>query len=155
MLNDSTSTVYNDFINPALRLVASCPSFRICPKLTDTAWVSIGIQRALHESATGRAFLQTHGFDLDYCPDFSHYFHALTSERRLHLLHDINGLLIGTLDDYLPDELAVFPQLENFDIYAGDGHWHKEYQISCKRKNKKNMPMQTAPVAGFRPAWTK
>ena len=125
MLNDSTSTVYKDFIDPVLRLVDSCPSFRICPKLSDTAWVSMGIQRALHEAATGRAFLQTHGFDLDYCPDFSHYFHTLTSERRLHLLHDINGLLVGSLDDCLPDELAAFPQLENFDIYAGDGHWHK------------------------------
>jgi len=31
----------------------------------------------------------------------------------------------------------------------------KEYQISCKRKNKKSLRVQTAPVAGFRPAWTK
>ena len=29
------------------------------------------------------------------------------------------------LQETLPDELAVFPQLNNFDIYAGDGHWHK------------------------------
>ena len=125
MLSDSVPTVYNNLSHPALRLVEDCPSFRICPELPDLAWVALGIQRALHESATGRAFLQTHGFDWAGCPDFSHYFQALKSPRRLCLLQDLNGLLARHLNAGLPDELAMFPQLENFDLYAGDGHWHK------------------------------
>ena len=125
MINASTSIVYNMLCDPALKLVAACPSLRKCPELSDSAWVAMGIQRALHESSTGRAFLQTHGFDLDYCPDLSHYFHTLKSGRRLQLLKDLNGLFADTLKHSLPDDLAGFPQLENFDIYAGDGHWHK------------------------------
>jgi hypothetical protein len=125
MLNDSLSTVYNNFFEPALQLVAACPSFRVCPELSDPAWVAIGIQRALHESATGRAFLQTHGAELDFCPDFSHYFHTLKSPRRLQMLQEVNQLFARRLKASLTDDLAVFPQLDNFDIYAGDGHWHQ------------------------------
>jgi len=125
MLNDSLSTVYNNFSEPALQLVAACPSFRVCPELSDPAWVAIGIQRALHESATGRAFLQTHGADLDFCPDPSHYFHTLNSPRRLQMLQEVNQLFARRLKESLTDDLAVFPQLDNFDIYAGDGHWHR------------------------------
>ncbi len=125
MLSDSVPTVYNNLSHPALRLVEDCPSFRICPELPDLAWVAMGIQRALHESATGRAFLQTHGFDWAGCPDFSHYFQALKSPRRLRLLQDLNGLLARRLTAGLPDELAMSSRLENFDLYAWDGHWHK------------------------------
>jgi len=125
MLNDFLSTVYNNFSEPALQLVAACLSFRVCPELSDPAWVAMGIQRALHESATGRAFLQTHGADLDCCPDYSHYFHTLKSPRRLQMLQEVNRLFARRLKAGLPDELAVFPQLDNFDIYAGDGHWHQ------------------------------
>jgi len=125
MLNDSLSTVYNNFSEPALQLVTACLSFRVCPELSDPAWVAIGIQRALHESATGRAFLQTHGADLDCCPDYSHYFHTLKSPRRLQMLQEVNQLFARRLKVSLTDELAVFPQLDNFDIYAGDGHWHQ------------------------------
>jgi len=125
MLNDSIPTVYNHFSAPALQLVAACPSFRVCPELSDPAWVSMGLQRALHESATGRAFLQTHGPDLDFCPDLSHYFHTLKSSRRLQLLQEVNQLFARSLKEGLPDELAMFPQLDHFDLYAGDGHWHQ------------------------------
>ncbi|MEI7728076.1 MAG: transposase [Verrucomicrobiota bacterium] len=125
MLNDSLSTVYNNFAKPALQCVADCPAFRVCPELSDSAWVSLGLQRAIHESATGRAFLQTHGADLESCPDLSHYFHTLKSARRLRLLQEVNQRFAGDLKAGLPDELAGFPQLDNFDVYAGDGHWHQ------------------------------
>ena len=75
--------------------------------------------------ATSRAFLQTHGAQLDYCPNNSHYFHTLKSQRRLQLLSEVNLSLVCSLKKFLPDELAVFPELADFDIYAGDGHWHR------------------------------
>lgn len=125
MLNASCSTVYNELLQPAISLVLGCVSYRSCPELSDSDWVSLGIERALHESATGRAFLQTHGARLDYCPDYSHYFHTLKSSRRLQLLSELNLSLMSSLKKFLPDELAVFPQLVDFDVYAGDGHWHR------------------------------
>jgi hypothetical protein len=125
MLNATPPTVYDDFSFPALQLIATCPSRRDCPELSDLDWISIGIQRTVQESPTGRAFLQTHGANLVYCPDFSHYFHTLKSSRRLQLLQEVNQSLARHLKEVLCDELEVFPQLENFDIYAGDGHWHE------------------------------
>lgn len=125
MLIDYISTVYNNFSKPALQFVADCPAFRVCPELSDHDWVSLGIQRATHESATGRAFLQTHGADFHASPEISHYFHTLKSQRRLQLLHEVNLRFTRLLKDCLPDELALFHQLDNFDIFAGDGHWHQ------------------------------
>jgi hypothetical protein len=124
MLNATLPTVYDDFSLPALQLIATRPSRRDCPELSDLDWISMGIQRTLHETPTGRAFLQTHGARLDYCPDFSHYFPTLKSSRRLQLLQEVNQGLTPSLKEALPDELAVFAQLEDFDLYAGDGHWH-------------------------------
>jgi hypothetical protein len=125
MLTSSIATVYSHFAAPALQLVAACPTFRVCPELSDPDWVALGLQRALHESPTGRGFLQTHGADLAFCPTYSHYFHTLKSARRLQLLQELNGRLSDRLRETLPDELAGFPQLDNFDLYAGDGHWHQ------------------------------
>lgn len=125
MILASTPTVYNELCQPAISLVLECASYRSCPELSDSAWVSLGIARVLHECPTGRAFLQTHGTQLDYCPDYSHYFHTLKSQRRLQLLNEVNRSLLPSLKKFLPDELAVFPQLADFDIYAGDGHWHR------------------------------
>ena len=90
MINASYPTVYNELLQPAISLVLECDSYRSCPELSDSDWVSMGIQRALHECATGRAFLQTHGAQLDYCPENSHYFHTLKSQRRLQLLSEVN-----------------------------------------------------------------
>ena len=125
MINASLPTVCDKFFASAIQLVSSCPSLRQCPQLSDSNWVSICTRRALYESPTGRAFLQTHGADLDYCPDPSLFFHNLKSPRRLRLLQELNQIHERHIKESLPDELAIFPQLDNFDIYAGDGHWHQ------------------------------
>jgi len=124
MLSSLLPTVYNELLQPAISRVLECASHRSCPELSDSDWISMGILRTLHECATGRAFLQTHGPQLDYCPEYSHYFHTLKSPRRLELLSQVNRCLLPSLKERLPDELAVFPELADFDIYAGDGHWH-------------------------------
>lgn len=123
MLNAVLSIVYEDFASPALQLVPTCPSLRSCPQLTDVAWVSLGLQRAVQESPTGRGFLQTQGGSES--PELTHYFHTLRSPRRLQLLRELNERVIRSVQEILPDELSVFPQLANFDVYAGDGHWHQ------------------------------
>ena len=79
----------------------------------------------MHESPTGRGFLQTRGAAGQEAPELTHYFHALKSQRRLQLLEELNELVARVFRKTLPDELAGFPQLDNFDVYAGDGHWHK------------------------------
>ena len=118
MLNATLSTVYEEFAAPALQLISACSTQRVCPELT-------GLQRALHESPTGRGFLQTQSVAGNEGPELTHYFHALKSSRGLQLLQELNERVARGLQEILPDELAGFPQLDHFDIYAGDGHWHK------------------------------
>ena len=125
MLYATVSTVYDEYASLALALISTCPAQRVCPELTDSAWVSLGLERAMHESSTGRGFLQTQSAAGHEGPELTHYFHTLKSPRRLQLLQELNERVVRALREKLPDELAVFPQLDNFDIYAGDGHWHQ------------------------------
>ncbi len=125
VLTASLSTTYDDFVRPALQLLADCSKTRVCPSMSDADWVSMGIQRVVQECSSGRAFLQTHGARLKSCPEISLYFHSLKSERRLKVLTEVNGRLLSQLAKFLPDELGEYPQLANFDVYAGDGHWHE------------------------------
>ncbi len=53
------------------------------------------------------------------------HFHTLKGSRRLQLLSEVNLSLVTSLKEFLPYELGVFPQLVDFDIYAGGGHWHR------------------------------
>ena len=124
MLNASPSTTYDELLLPARLLLPSCPSRRSCPGLSDEDWVALGVQRVLEVCSSGRAFLQTHGVHWEHCPETSHYFHTLKSQRRLDLVQELNERLQAHLSEFLPDELEGYPQLAHFDIYAGDGHWH-------------------------------
>jgi len=125
VLTASLSTTYDGFVQPALQLLADCSKTRVCPAMSDADWVSMGIQRVVQACSSGRAFLQTHGARLKSCPEISLYFHSLKSERRLKVLTEVNGRLLSQLAKFLPDELGEYPQLANFDVYAGDGHWHE------------------------------
>ena len=110
--------------SPALELLAQCQETRDCPSLRDAAWIDVGLNRVLHEVPSGRAFLQEHGQQLAYCPPRSNYFEALKSSRRLRLLAELNQRLCGKVTDTLPDALEKYEELAEFDLYAGDGHWH-------------------------------
>jgi hypothetical protein len=61
---------------------------------------------------------------MEDCPLRSNYFEALQSPRRLRLLTELNQRLLRKLATTLPDPLAQYSELAEFDLYAGDGHWH-------------------------------
>ena len=56
------------FFAPAEELLSGCENLRNCPELPDQAWIHFGIERALLELPSGRAFLQEHAFDQPHCP---------------------------------------------------------------------------------------
>jgi len=113
------------FFSPLLERIASCAHRRHCPELSDSDWLRIGIQRCLQPQASGRGFLQTLAvMTASYCPENSHFFESLKSQRRLGLCAEINAKLCAYARTVLPDALAAFPSLANFDVHAGDGHFH-------------------------------
>lgn len=112
------------FLSPIAELLPQCERRRDCPALSDEAWLHLGLERALHELPSGRAFLQEHAFRFPHCPPLSNYFESLKSTRRLALVGELNQLLCQRMAQSMPDPLAAYPELADFDLYAGDGHWH-------------------------------
>ena len=119
-----TASVAQICFAPLHQLLTQCSGQRRCPGLPDADWLLLGLHRVLHESPTGRAFLQQHGFRWENCPAVGHYFEALKSSRRLELAGELNLLLGRRLASSVSDPLAAYPERAGFDIHAGDRHWH-------------------------------
>lgn len=141
MLSACISTVYEEFLAPVLNLLPNCSSSRICPSLSDSHWIQLCIERTLQECNSARAFFQTHGIRLPSVPDYSLYFQSLKSLRRLQLVGQLNADLRPLLSTTLPDRLSDFPQLNGFDVYAGDGHWHKPAVHDSPYEDGKRYPV--------------
>lgn len=120
-----TTTVADHWFQPLAELLPQCREHtRHCPVLPDPSWLRLFLARALHEVRSGRAFLQEVGHRLPDCPELGSFFESLKSSRRANLVGELNTRLAAQLARVRPDPLAQFPALDNFDVYAGDGHWH-------------------------------
>lgn len=120
------SPLFTIFFAPLLTALKSCTQQRHCPSISDSDWLLIGALRALQNHPSGRAFLQ----QLDanesiHAPAVGHFFESLKSQRRLGLCAEVNTFITQAMTHELPDVLATFEALANFDIYAGDGHSHE------------------------------
>ncbi len=119
-----SSSVSSRFFSPLKVQLPHCQNTRKCPALSDEAWIKLGIQRVIDAPQSGRDFLQSLVSQGDYAPANSHFFETLKSKRRLTLCEELNERIISTHSSDLEDVLADFDELKNFDIRAGDGHWH-------------------------------
>lgn len=126
-LRPDTDRGLNDrFFEPVSEAFRSGTATRKCPKLDDLEFVRLAVTRVLHETSSGRDFLQTHA--IPEVPQLTRhsYFKNLGSSRRLKLIGDIDTAM---RDAFLPrlrsadDRLAVFgPELDRWEVWAGDGH---------------------------------
>ena len=120
----TTPSVDQTFLLPINQLLPGCRNLRACPELPDDVWIRLGLERVLHELPSGRGFLQEHAFRFPHCPPRSNYFESLKSPRRLKLVTELNQLLCKRIANDLPDPFSQYAELVDFDLYAGDGHWH-------------------------------
>lgn len=118
-----TIHVTDAFFEPLAGRVAASPLTRPCPEFSDEHWLHLGIQRVLEPVPSGRAFLQEHAPRFECVPARSNYFASLQSPRRRDLAHDVNLALIAAAG--LPDRLSAIPELEKYEAFAVDGHWHQ------------------------------
>lgn len=118
-----SSPVFSQFIAPALPLIELCDCARHSTELSDSHWLSLGLARCVEAHVSGRSFLQSlasHAPEL--CPENTHFFESLKSKRRLSLNRELNAHLCSLARSILPDALSAFACLNEFDVYAGDGH---------------------------------
>ena len=127
------STSMNELFYQPLHAVLDQLEHRYpCPELNDELWLRIGIERVLEESPSGRGFLQEHRLRFESLPKVSNYFESLKSRRRADLAQESNAAVVGAAEAVLPDRLKDIPELENYEVFAGDGHWHRGAEHDAK-----------------------
>ena len=120
----SNSSVFQHFFAPVVNVFAHSTSQYDCKALSDLDYLEMGIMRCLSESTTGRDFVQRHGDHqrLDIDPDL--FFKSLKSKRRLKNISSVNDLLRESVDKAVKDPYADIPELDKFEVFSGDGHFH-------------------------------
>lgn len=124
--NSTPSPLLEDvFFAPLLQALQVPGITRGCAVVDDVSFAALAVLRVLENSKTGRDFIQTHGIPASPGLTRSNYFDALASPRRLEMFTTLEREL---QHQQLPslrahdDRLAHLGELDNMEIWAGDGH---------------------------------
>ena len=129
---------------PLRAIVQEAGITRQCHTVEDLSFAILCVLRVLQSAKTGRDFLQVHGI-----PNFpeltrGNYFATLSSKRRLsfmrQLAHHLRRRCLAELRAH-DDLLAIFPELEGWEVWAGDGH-----KIAHATHDVRNAKDQYAPI---------
>jgi hypothetical protein len=125
------------FFEPLQQTIIATSGLWPCPEFPDDEWLSMGVQRVLEGSESGRGFLQEHGLRFENPPNYANYFASLRSQRRCALAREVNQKLIATVEAKVWDRLADLPELAQYACFAADGHWHKAAVHDLRHKGSK------------------
>lgn len=126
-------------IQPLTGLVQQCYNKRQCKTLTDQDWIETGLLRTISQEPSGRAFLQKLFDSGRSVVKRSHFFETLKSSRRLKLCREVSLSLYEKirLSNRHADPFEQFAVLDEYDIHAGDGHYHAAAVHDTKKSGKK------------------
>ena len=122
---DFNTNVFEQFFQPLSQEFEGLKSTRKCGQLSDWDWIVGGVMRVVSEQKTGRGFLQSLEASGRKHPQLSHYFETLKSSRRLQLCQEVSKKVALAMTRQRADALESFPCLKGYEVYAGDGHFHK------------------------------
>ena len=117
------SIIHEEFFKPLFEVFQDTRQRRNCTVLNDALWVEAGVRRCLNLFQSGRDFLQNLSEEHDTEIRVSTFFESLKSQRRLAHLDEISALLCGRMKRIMPDPFESHHCLDDFDIFAGDGHF--------------------------------
>ena len=137
--NSTSKTVLSKLIEPLAGVIDNCNSKRKCKTMPDQQWIETGLLRVLSQENSGRSFLQKLFDSTSIFVDRSLFFEALKSKRRLKLCQEVNfAVYKNAVQKYCDkDPLAQFSELDDYDIFAGDGHYHAAAAHDIKKTGKK------------------
>jgi len=137
--NPPSKTVFAKLAEPLSGLINRCQSKRNCRVLSDQQWIETGLLRILSQESSGRAFVQKIYDSGRMFLSRSLFFETLKSKRRLELCREINSSVYKQImkKDSDQDPFAQFSELDDFDIFAGDGHYHAAAAHDIKKNDKK------------------
>lgn len=138
-INITSKTVFGKLNQPLNDLIQQCEFKRECKTLSDKEWLETGISRTLSSETSGRAFLQKLYDSGRTIIQRSHFFETLKSKRRLQLCREISTALFRKIkeNNLQDDPLRFYSELDPYDIYAGDGHYHNSASHDEKKEGKK------------------
>jgi hypothetical protein len=124
--NPTSMSVFAKLIEPLDGLIDKSKLKRKCKTLSDQQWIKTGLLRILSQEISGRAFLQKLYDSGQTLLSRSLFFETLKSKWRLKLCQEINFAVSKGIAESESDKdpFAQFSELDGFDIYAGDGHYH-------------------------------
>lgn len=132
--SSTTTTLKDRFFAPLSKAMEKITSGRKCPVFSDSQWIFGGVRRVLDSFDSGRDFLQRLLDDGSY----SGYFNTLKSKRRLQFVTDLEREICSEIENTFPDQISqALPQLDGFNVYAGDGHFHTHATHDYKDQDKK------------------
>ena len=105
-----------------------------CTGISDIHYCQLGVLRCLSSSETGQEFLQYHADQNVANIEPGHFFKALKSPRRLANITSLNDLLAPPMTARVADAYAHCHELDDWDLYACDGHYHKAACFDPKRE---------------------
>lgn len=120
---DFKSMVYSKFFNPISEVLQDTKQNRNCKILNDTLWLESGVFRCIELFQSGRDFLQNLAEKYDTPIRVSTFFESLKSPRRLSLLQEVNSRICSKMKHLMPDPFQSYSCLDDFELFAGDGHF--------------------------------
>ncbi len=135
----TSKTVFEKLIQPLTGLTQQCNHKRKCSVLKDQKWIKTGLLRIWSQEPSGRAFLQKLFDSGGALIKRSHFFESLKSKRRLKLCREVSLALYEKtkIHNRQTDPFAQFAVLDEYDIYAGDGHYHSAPVHEVKKSGRK------------------
>lgn len=126
------------FFAPLFQALQAPGITRGCAAVDDASFVTLAVLRVLENSKTGRDFIQTHGMPTTPGLTRSNYFDGLASPRRLKMFcaleRELQRQQLPSLRAH-DDRLAHFSELDEMEIWAGDGH-HIAHATHDRRNEK-------------------
>ncbi len=141
MKNTEQNTLRHRFFAPLDLALGRAEHTRICHDYSDRTHIYSGVGRVIEASCSGREWVQLFCAVAKESVSVANFFAALSSERRLRLLEEVDRDIRDQADQLVGeygDPFAQYPELDCFEIYASDGHSHgasaHEEEIGGKKR---------------------
>lgn len=135
-------TVNSRFYAPLEAALAQSTFTRNCPEFSDDQLLKAGVGRVIDDAFSGRAWVQKLQQLVCSCLSVSNFFKSLASKRRLDMLGEVAEHVRQQLEraSAAHDPLAPHHELDDFALYAGDGHYEEHAVHGAKVDGKPLIP---------------
>ena len=157
--NTTPSVLLEDvFFAPLFQALQAPGITRGCATVDDASFAALAVLRVLENSKTGRDFIQIHGIPNIPGLTRSNYFDGLASPRRLQMFiameRELQRQQLPTLRAH-DDRLAHFGELDEMEIWAGDGHHIAHATHDARNEKGTYSPVNAIYKLDLRSGWMR